>query len=117
MYVIDPDKYEANWKDWRGQKYIVVKSMLDLTAITGTSGATIRQIADGCKETRETKAPTKNAAGLIINALRTAGIVTLLNPQDEREKKPRAPKATTTPAVAAPVKTKAPAPAAHSKKK
>ena len=122
MYVLDQAKYEANWKDWRGQKYIVVKSMLDLgVGISGegtktVTGATIRQIADDCKETRETKAPTKNATGLIINTLRKAGIVILLNPQDEREKKPRAPKATTTPAVAAPVKTKAPAPAAHSKK-
>lgn len=107
-YTIDEAKYEADWnlpkdadgketgKNWRGQRYLVVKSMLDLKA-TGTNGKSVRDIFENTKETRETPQPTRNAVGQIVNALLAAGIVTLLNPQDVRVKV----KGTKTPAAPA----------------
>lgn len=117
LFVLDEAKYEAVWKDWRNQKYIVIKSFIDLKAITGSAGASITQVFEGAKETRETTIPNKNQTGNIVMALRQAGIVTLLNPQDERQKKEKTPAAETlkeekkaeTPA-------KKPAPAQHKKK-
>lgn len=85
LYVIDEAKYEANYKEWRGQRYLVIKAMLEIGA-KGTAGKSIRDIFDNTKETRETAGPTRNAVGQIVNKLLEAGIVTLLNPQDVRQK-------------------------------
>jgi hypothetical protein len=105
LYTIDEAKYEADWskaeggKNWRGQRYLVIKSMLDLGAKVGSAGRSVRDIFENSKETRETAAPTRNAVGQIINALIEAGIAACLNPQDARqkpakkgEKQPEAPK-------------------------
>ncbi len=93
-FTIDGAKYEANQANWRGQRYLVVKSMLDLmTNVEAGKGVTIRAVFDNCKGTRETDAPTRNAVGQIVNKLKEAGIVTCLNPQDA--KKPKGTKTTT----------------------
>lgn len=81
MFTLDEQKYESVWRDWRNQRYLVIKSMLELKATTGTPGASIKSIADNCKETRENNCPNRNAVGQIINKLVAAGIVTLLNPR------------------------------------
>lgn len=103
MYVIDEAKYEAaynsDYNAWRGQRYLVIKSMIGLTNQPHEAGKgfTVRDIFENAKETRETGAPTRNAVGQIVNALIAAGIVTLLNPQDVRVK--AEPKPKTTPAA------------------
>jgi hypothetical protein len=84
-YVIDEAKYEADFKNWRGQGYLVIKSMLDLGA-TGTTGKSVRDIFENIKETRETSAPTRNGVGQYVNKLIAAGIATCLNPQDAKQK-------------------------------
>lgn len=94
-FVIDEAKYEAAQKNWKGQRYLVVKTLVDLGA-KGTEGRTIREVFDNTKETRETTAPSRNAVGQIVNALVAAGIVTCLNPQDAKKK--AAPKVKTPPA-------------------
>ncbi len=105
-FTIDGAKYEADQANWRGQRYLVVKSMLDLmTNVEAGKGVTIRAVFDNCKGTRETDAPTRNAVGQIVNKLKEAGIVTCLNPQDAKK-----PKTTTPPPKATP-------PAQQSKKK
>lgn len=96
-FVIDEAKYEAAYtadKDaWRGQRYLTIKSMIDLEA-KGTTGKTVREIFENAKETRETPKPSRNAVGQIVNALLAAGIVTCLNPQDAKKKpEPKAPEA------------------------
>lgn len=104
-FVLDNVKYEANWKEWRGQRALVVRSMQELQKgplSPGTTGFSIRQIVENCIETRETTLPTRNAVGQIVNALKDAGIVTCLNP--EAAKAPRTP--------AAPAAAKATPPAA-----
>jgi hypothetical protein len=85
-YTVDEAKYEADYKNWRGQRYLVIKTMLDLGAKTGTEGKDVRAILDNTKETRETPAPTRNAVGQIINALVAAGIAACVNPQDAKKK-------------------------------
>jgi len=109
QFVIDEAKYEADYKNWRGQRYLVVKTMIDLGA-KGTTGKSVREIFDNSKETRETPAPTRNAVGQIVNALLAAGIVTCLNPQDARQKADKKAEPAT-PAPAAKKHTPAPAPA------
>jgi hypothetical protein len=106
QFVIDPAKYEeAYTKDhdsYRGQRYLVIKSMIELNAV-GTSGKSIREIFENCKETRETSGPTRNAVGQIVNALVGAGIATCLNPQDAKAKPtPKAKTPATPPAPPAP---------------
>lgn len=105
MYAIDEAKYEAAYNvdhnAWRGQRYLTIKSMIDLKAF-GKEGKSVRDIFENAKETRETGAPTRNAVGQIVNALIAAGIVTLLNPQDVRVKAEPKPKTTPAPAKAAP---------------
>lgn len=97
LYTIDPVKYETNWKDYRSQAYLTIKTLIDLGGVNGT-GKSVRDIFDAVTETRETTKPTKNAIGQILNRLTTAGIVRCLNPEDARkapEKKattPAAPK-------------------------
>lgn len=93
MFTIDEAKYEADWnlaekgKNWRGQRYLVVKTMLELSkTLEAGKGVTIRAIFDNTKETRETPQPTRNAVGQIVNALVSAGIATCLNPQDAKKK-------------------------------
>lgn len=107
MYLIDEAKYEADHKNWRGQRYLVVKSMGELQKEPHEAGTgfSVRAIFDNAKETRETPAPTRNAVGQIVNALVEAGIAKLLNPQDARTKAAPKAKTTTTP------------PATHGKKK
>jgi hypothetical protein len=97
LFTIDAAKYEADQANWRGQRYLVVKSMIELSK-GDAAGVTIRAVFDNCAETRETVAPTRNAVGQIVNKLKEAGIVTCLNPQDA--KKPAAPKTPATPPVA-----------------
>lgn len=87
-------------KNWLGQRYLTIKSMQEIGA-TGTTGKTVREIFENCKDTRENVKPTRNAVGQIVNALLAAGIVTCLNPQDAKTKP-------TT--KAAPAAKKAPAP-------
>lgn len=84
-YVIDEAKYEADWKEYRQQTYLVIKTLIDLGA-KGTDGKSIRDVLDNCKETRETSAPTRNGVGQIIKKLEVVGIVKCLNPQDGRAK-------------------------------
>lgn len=108
LYAIDEVKYEADFKNWRGQRYLVVKSMLEIGATIKPGlaiiGKSIREIFENVKETRETTQPTRNAVGQIVNKLVEAGIATLLNPQDAKKKATAAPKATTpAPKAAAPV--------------
>lgn len=97
LYVIDPTKYEAVWKEYRSQAYLTIKALIDLGGVEGEKavGKSVRDIYDACTETRETTKPTKNAIGQILNRLTTAGIVRCLNPEDAR-KVPA--KKTTTPA-------------------
>jgi hypothetical protein len=85
VYVIDEAKYEADYTNWRGQRYLVIKSMLELGA-KGTTGKSVREIFENIKPSRETTAPSRNAVGQIVNALLSVGIVTLLNPQDAKER-------------------------------
>jgi len=89
-FTLDNAKYEENWKEWRGQRALVVRSMQELKAVNGV-GVTVRQILENTKETRETTMPTRNAVGQIVNALKEAGLVTCLNP--EAAKAPRTTKA------------------------
>lgn len=98
MYTIDEAKYEASWQSYRSQRYLVVKSMIELKATTGTQGASVRSIHENTKETRETKKPTRNATAQIVNYLIAEGVVTLLNPQDARQKKGTTPKPVVSPA-------------------
>lgn len=86
LFVIDEAKYEADYTNWRGQRYLVVKTMLTLNAIPNSKGVSVREIFENTKETRETSAPTRNAVGQIVNALVAAGIATCLNPQDAKSK-------------------------------
>ena len=109
MYVIDGVKFDADYQNWRGQRYLVGNTMIQLGA-TGTSGKTVREIFENTKETRETTQPTRNAVGQIVNALIAAGIATCLNPQDAKQK--AAPKAK---APAAPAKPHTPPPPAKKK--
>lgn len=103
-YTIDEAKYtaayDADHNAWRGQRYLVIKSLLALNTATGV---TVRDVFDNATETRETAKPSRNAVGQIINALVAAGIATLLNPQDAKAKLTKK-----TPPVAAPVKTAPP---------
>jgi hypothetical protein len=99
LYTIDPEKYEANWKEYRSQAYLTIKTLIDLGGVNGV-GKSVRDIYDNCNETRETTKPTKNAIGQILNRLSTAGIVRCLNPEDARKVSPKkgapaAPKAAT----------------------
>lgn len=98
-FTLDNAGYEKVWKEWRGQRALVIRSMQELKAIDGV-GVTIRQILENVKETRETTMPTRNAVGQIVNALKDAGLVKCLNP--EVAKAPRTPAAPATPAKAAP---------------
>lgn len=102
MFTIDNLKFDADYTNWRGQRYLVGNQMIALGATTGGKGVTVREIFDNVKETRETPQPTRNAVGQIVNALIAAGIVTLLNPQDVRVKAAPKPKTTPAPAKAAP---------------
>lgn len=86
LYSIDEAKYEENWKTYRSQAYLVIKSMVELGATNGT-GKSVRDIFENTKETRETTQPTKNAIGQVLGKLIAAGIVTCLNPEDARQKK------------------------------
>lgn len=104
MFTIDKAKYEADWREYRSQRYLVIKSMLELNA-TSAPGVSIKAIAENCKETPETTCPTRNAVGQIVNALVRSGLVTLLNPQDARAKKGKVTP-TPTPKVAVPAKKK-----------
>lgn len=101
LYTLDKDAYEKVWQDWRGQRALTVGAFLTLKGTAGDKGVSLSDLHDAIptEGTRETKKPTKNAMGLIVNALKDAGIVTCLNPQDAQEKKPRAKKgeATTPP--------------------
>lgn len=92
LFTIDGEKYEAAQKEWMGQRYLVVKSMLDLGA--NLHGKSVREIFENVKGSRETNAPSRNAVGQIVNKLIEAKIATCLNPQ---------PKTPSTPAPKAPV--------------
>lgn len=109
-FTIDGEKFDADYQNWRGQRYLVGNKLIELNKANNNAGVTVREIFDNTKETRETPAPTRNAVGQIVNALVAAGIATCLNPQDAK-KKPE-PKAAT-PAPAA----KKAAPAPTTKKK
>jgi hypothetical protein len=85
LYSLDPEKYEANWKAYRQQAYLVVKSMQTIGAINGV-GKSVREILEAITETRETTVPsTNNINQLFKKSLAT--IVTCLNPEDGRQKK------------------------------
>jgi hypothetical protein len=103
-FVLDNGKYEAVWKEWRGQRALVIRSMQELQG-QGASGITIRQILENVKETRETTLPTRNAVGQIVNALKEAGLVTCLNP--EAAKAPRQSSLALTPQPVTPPAAKA----------
>ena len=102
MYQINLAKYEAAYEAdhdaWRGQRYLVIDTMLDYAKQPQEEGKgiTVREIFENTKETRAVAAPSRNAVGQIVNALVAAGIVTLLNPQDVRAKATK--KTTATPA-------------------
>lgn len=105
-FTLDNAKYEQVWREWRGQRALVIRSMQELLANVIGTGVTIRQILENVKETRETTLPTRNAVGQIVNALMFAGLATCLNP--EAAKAPRTQAAvsvtkttTTTPAAKA----------------
>jgi hypothetical protein len=103
LFSLDPLKYEAVWREWRGQRALVIRSMQELlTHVPQGSGVTIRQILENVKETRETTLPTRNAVGQIVNALKEAGIVTCLNPEAAKAPRTQAVPATpkTTPPAA-----------------
>lgn len=113
-FTIDGVKFDADYKNWRGQRYLVGNQMIELNKANNNTGVTIREILDNTKETRETPAPTRNAIGQIVNALVAAGIVTCVNPQDAKKKpepKTPAPAAPSTPAP----KKHAPAPTGKKK--
>jgi hypothetical protein len=121
QFVIDEAKYEAAYNadhnTWRGQSYLVIKSMVELKAV-GTAGKTIKEIFENSKETRETPGPTRNAVNQIINKLVAAGIVTCLNPQDAKKKpepKAKTPEAPKAPAPAGKTTHQPPAPAPKKK--
>lgn len=101
LYTLDDVRYESEWANWMGQSYLVVKSMRELGA-KDTTGKSVRDIFDNIKGTRETKAPTRNAVSQIVNKLLAAGIVTLLNPQDAKQKAAKKPAAPTPAPKAAP---------------
>jgi len=96
LYTIDGAKYEAAYgadhNTWRGQRYLVIKSLL---AANNPGGISIKTLFENTPETRETSKPSKNAIGQILNALIAAGIATCINPQDARKK--AAPAATPSP--------------------
>lgn len=81
-FTLDEAAYEKVWREWRGQRALVIRSMQELlTGLPQGSGVTIRQILENVKETRETTLPTRTAVGQIVNALKDAGLVTCLNPE------------------------------------
>lgn len=100
-FTFDNAKYEAVWREWRGQRALVIFSMQELfLSVPQGSGVTIRQILENTKETRETTMPTRNAVGQIVNALKEAGIVTCLNPEVAKAPRTPAPKPVAAPPAA-----------------
>lgn len=100
LFTIDQTKFDADYNNWRGQRYLVGNTMIQLGK---TTGITVREIFENTKETRETTQPTRNAVGQIVNKLVEAGIASCLNPQDAKAKP-------------TPTKTKAAPPAVAKKK-
>ena len=85
LYVIDEGKYFEQQQEWMGQRYLVIRAMLELGA-KGDAGKSALEITNNVKPSPETNAPNRNAVGQIINKLKEAGIVTCLNPQNAKKK-------------------------------
>lgn len=102
LFVVDEKKYESDWQNWRSQRYLVIKTLIDLGAtVVSQKGVSMKAVQEAMKETRETTKPKTNPMGQIVRALEEAKIVVCLNPQDRRERKKK---------DEAPAKAPAPAP-------
>jgi hypothetical protein len=113
------EKTKEAWSAYRGQKYLIVKAMLENAGGPDGTGCTVRTIADTVRDTPETKAPSDKNCAFHINAFGHEGVIEKVDSTGkviaDEPAKPAPTKPVAKPAPAKPVAKPAPAKPAPAK--
>lgn len=80
-YSMDDNK-KADWSKFKGQKYLIIKTMSELELKSKTLGVTCAEIAAAVQETPETLAPSRTNVQFYLNQWKKAGLLTVVNAEE-----------------------------------